>query len=126
MADKKTILLIDDDAEILALLRLQLKKEGYEVQVTTHPSMVMRLVQADRPDLIVCDINMEERSGGEVARLLAADSTTRNIPFLFLSSLVEESEIDEEGKVGEFAMMSKSAPREEILSRIARMLNEGP
>jgi len=122
MAEKKKVLLVDDDPEILALLRLQLQQAGREVVVTTHPLMVPRLVREHRRDLIVCDINMDELSGGDVARDLAADETTRDIPFLFLSALVTDSEVDEEGNVGEFAMISKSAPREAILARISSML----
>ena len=121
----KKILLVDDDAEILALLRLHLQKEGHEVVITTHPSMVPRLVREEKPDLIVCDINMEERSGGEVARDLAGDAATRSIPFLFLSSLVTEAESDADGHIGEFAMISKSAPRTKILARISSLLSEG-
>ena len=124
MANKK-ILLVDDDAEILALLRLQLQKDGRDVVITTHPSMVARLVREEKPDLIVCDINMEELSGGEVARELAGDDATRGIPFLFLSSLVTEAESDADGHIGEFAMISKSASRPKILARISSMLGEG-
>jgi CheY-like chemotaxis protein len=125
MADKKKVLLVDDDAEILALLRLLLQNAGHEVVVTTHPSMVLRLVHEESPDLIVCDINMDERTGGEVVADLAGDPQGKEIPFLFLSSLVKEEEIDADGRVGGLAMISKSAPREKILERIGSMLSGG-
>ena len=122
MAEKKTVLLVDDDADILLLLKHGLEKQGRNVVVTRHPSMVLRLVKESAPDLIVCDIKMDERSGDQVALDLASHATANKIPFVFLSSTVPESAIGTDGTVNGVWMLSKDAPKEQILARISELL----
>ena len=123
MAERKKILLVDDDPDILVLLEAKLKSHlDCDVVSTTHPSKVLQLTADEAPDLIVCDIDMDERPGGRVAIDLAGDDAGREVPFLFLSSLVKDHEVDEEGMVDGVWTMSKSSPMEEILARISRIL----
>jgi CheY-like chemotaxis protein len=122
MSEKKTVLLIDDDADILTLLKHGLEKQGRNVVVTRHPSMVLRLVKETKPDLIVCDIRMDERSGDQVALDLAGHASANRIPFVFLSSTVRPDEIQADGTVNGIWMMSKATPKELILARIAELL----
>jgi CheY-like chemotaxis protein len=122
MAEKKTVLLVDDDADILLLLKHGLEKQGRNVVVTRHPSMVLRLVKESAPDLIVCDIKMDERSGDQVALDLASHATANRIPFVFLSSTVPENAIGADGTVNGVWMLSKDSPKEQILARISELL----
>ena len=122
MTDKKTVLLVDDDADILTLLKHGLEKQGRNVVVTRHPSMVLRLVKETSPDLIVCDIKMDERSGDQVALDLAGHATANKIPFVFLSSTVPESVIGADGTVNGVWMMSKASTKEQIFERINQLL----
>ena len=122
MPDKKTVLLVDDDADILTLLKHGLEKQGRNVVVTRHPSMVLRLVKETAPDLIVCDIKMDERSGDQVALDLAGHATANKIPFVFLSSTVPTTAIGADGTVNGVWMLSKDAPKEQILARISELL----
>lgn len=122
MGEKKTVLLVDDDADILVLLKHGLEKQGRNVVVTRHPSMVLRLVKESSPDLIVCDIKMDERSGDQVALDLAHHATANKIPFVFLSSTVPPSAVGADGTVNGVWMMSKDAPKEQILARISELL----
>ena len=122
MPDKKTVLLVDDDADILTLLKHGLEKQGRNVVVTRHPSMVLRLVKENAPDLIVCDIKMDERSGDQVVLDLAKHATASKIPFVFLSSTVSESEVGEDGTVNGVWMMSKASTKEQIFDRINQLL----
>ena len=124
MADRKKVLLVDDDPDILLLLKHGLEKQGRDVVVTRHPSMVLRLVKEESPDLIVCDIRMDERSGDQVVRDLAMSANASRIPFMFLSSTVRDDEVQEDGTVNGVWMMSKAAPRDEILARISQLLGD--
>lgn len=120
--EKKTVLLIDDDADVLLLLKHGLEKQGRNVVVTRHPSMVLRLVKETAPDLIVCDIKMDERSGDKVALDLAGHASAHRIPFVFLSSTIAPSEVRADGTVNGVWMMSKATPKEQILARISELL----
>lgn len=122
MPGKKTVLLVDDDADILMLLKHGLEKQGRNVVVTRHPSMVLRLVKETAPDLIVCDIRMDERSGDQVALDLAGNATAAKIPFIFLSSTVAENEVGQDGTVNGVWMMSKASTKEQIFDRINQVL----
>lgn len=122
MPGKKTVLLVDDDADILTLLKHGLEKQGRNVVVTRHPSMVLRLVKETAPDLIVCDIRMDERSGDQVALDLAGNAKAAKIPFIFLSSTVAEDEIGQDGTVNGVWMMSKASTKEQIFDRINQLL----
>jgi two-component system, OmpR family, alkaline phosphatase synthesis response regulator PhoP len=86
------ILLVDDEKDILDMLKYNLEKEGYEV-LTAHDGK-KGLDQAQKhPDVIVLDTMMPEMDGREVCRHLKNDKTTANIPVLFLTA--KGSEIDE-------------------------------
>ena len=84
--------------------------------------MVLRLVKETSPDLIVCDIAMDERSGDKVALDLAANASANKIPFVFLSSTVSESEVGPDGTVNGVWMMSKASTKEQIFDRINQLL----
>jgi CheY-like chemotaxis protein len=122
MSRQKTVLLVDDDADILTLLKHGLEKQGRNVVITRHPSMVLRLVKETAPDLIVCDIRMDERSGDQVALDLAANANASKIPFIFLSSTVAENEVGPDGTVNGVWMMSKASTKEQIFDRINQLL----
>lgn len=121
---RKKVLLVDDDRDILLLLKNRLEKAGYDVIVTAHPSAVVRIVHEDPPDLILCDIDMEERPGSEVAADLASDETGRKIPLVFLSSLVTPGDVDADGNVGGLRMISKATPIDRIVDRVREILRE--
>ena len=119
----KKVLLVDDDADILTLLKRGLEMQGRQVVITRHPSMVLRLVKEEQPDLIVCDVRMDERSGDQVVRDLATSDTASKIPFVFLTSTVPDESVGDDGTVNGVWMLSKGAPKEEILARIAQILD---
>ncbi len=124
MADVKKILWVDDDDTILDVFKLKLEKTGrFEVTITTDGSRVVPLAQEIKPDLIVTDIKMPFVDGADVANLLKKTEATKNIPLLFLSSLVSKKEMDATGGyIGGRHMASKNASVDEIIAKIDSML----
>ncbi len=61
---KNVILIIDDDADILEMLRLVLEKNGYQVEAAANAEEGLRLYMADAPDLVIVDLMMEEVDSG--------------------------------------------------------------
>ena len=89
---RKRILVVDDEKDILELLKYNLEKEGYDV--LTAGTGRRALDQALRtPDLIVLDVMMPEMDGWEVCRQLKRDDRTSSIPVIFLTA--KGAEIDE-------------------------------
>ena len=83
------ILVVDDTAENLTVLRQILTEQGYRVRPALSGEVALKAVQAEPPDLILLDILMPEMDGYEVCRKLKADEKFRHIPVLFISALGE-------------------------------------
>jgi len=88
---KKTILVVDDDANIRQLLRQQLETEGYNIVEAKDGLEAIAFVKKAAPDLIILDVMMPEMSGFDVAAVLKNDPKTMGIPIIILS-IVEDRE----------------------------------
>jgi two-component system alkaline phosphatase synthesis response regulator PhoP len=89
---KKTILVVDDESDILEMLRYNLQREGFAVQTARDGKSALEEVRK-KPNLILLDIMMPEMDGWEVCKRLKADRQTAGIPVLFLTA--KGTEIDE-------------------------------
>jgi len=87
---KTRILVVDDEKDLVNLLRYNLDKEGFEVDCAYHGSTVQARVQASRPDLIILDLMLPDRSGYDICRDLKADVNTRSIPIIMLTARSSE------------------------------------
>jgi CheY-like chemotaxis protein len=118
MSERKKLMLIDDDAAVVNYLVNKLSRM-YEVVSTTNPAQAVALARAEQPDVILCDIDMPDVSGGDVAAALAQDAVTAAIPLIYLTALVSPEEAkDLGGQVGGRPGVSKRAPLSELVSRI--------
>jgi two-component system alkaline phosphatase synthesis response regulator PhoP len=88
----QTLLLADDERDIIDLLRYNLEKEGYDILTAKNGKEA--LAQAKKnPDLILLDVMMPEVNGHDVIRTLKADPATQSIPVILLTA--RTSELDE-------------------------------
>ena len=90
---KKQILVVDDEEDILELVRFNLLKEGYEVICATTGEKAVEITRSELPDLIVLDLMLPGMDGLEVAKFLKNDPETQNIPIVMLTAKGEESDI---------------------------------
>ncbi len=88
----KSILIVDDEPDIIRLLKYNLEKEGFSVLVANDGVKAIELA-AEHPDLIVLDVMMPKMDGWEVVRRLRRDKRTADIPVIFLTA--KASEMDE-------------------------------
>ncbi len=88
----KTILVVDDERDILDLLKYNLQKEGYTVHTAQDGKRALEQAQKS-PDLIVLDVMMPEMDGLEVCRELKRRDLTSSIPIIFLTA--KGTEVDE-------------------------------
>ena len=91
--EKRRILIADDNANDLSVLRKMLAQAGYEVITASDGRDAFRLALENRPDLIILDVFMPEMSGGLVRLSLKEAAETSEIPVIFLSRLFSEQEI---------------------------------
>lgn len=89
----KTILVVDDEPDIVELISYNLKKEMFNVLTASNGAEALSVAKKQRPDAVVLDIMMPEMDGFEVCRAFRSDPTTASLPILFLTA--KAGEIDE-------------------------------
>jgi putative two-component system response regulator len=86
------ILLVDDNTTNLQLLHETLDGQGYKLLIAKSGKTALAITQKAKPSLILLDIMMPEMDGYEVCRRLKADESTRQIPVIFITALVDEED----------------------------------
>jgi DNA-binding response OmpR family regulator len=85
MSQKRRILVVDDDAPIVTLMRSLLREFGFEPLTATSGESALSTARAEMPDLILLDKNMPGMSGDEVIRAMRGEPTLETVPILILS-----------------------------------------
>jgi DNA-binding response OmpR family regulator len=82
----KRILCVEDDPEMIDLMRLILSRRGFEVKGAAGGTEGLRLVRQELPDLVLLDLMMPDMDGWEVYQQMKADEKTRNIPVIVVTA----------------------------------------
>ena len=90
---QKTILVVDDEQDIVDLISYNLSKEGYEVATASNGTDAVELAQRMRPDLVILDIMLPGLDGFEVCRTLRQDPSMQSTAIVFLTA--KAGEIDQ-------------------------------
>jgi DNA-binding response OmpR family regulator len=91
--DQRSILIIEDDPDIIELLRFNLERERYVIRVCRSGEEGVEAARTDRPSLIVLDLGLPGIQGLEVCRILKQTASTKAIPIIMLTARTEESDI---------------------------------
>jgi DNA-binding response OmpR family regulator len=83
---RETVLVVDDEPDVVDLVRYNLRKAGFETLEAGTGAEALALARSHHPDLIVLDVMLPERSGFEVCKELRGDPETREIPVLMLTA----------------------------------------
>jgi DNA-binding response OmpR family regulator len=84
-----TVLVVDDEAPIRLLCRVNLEAENMKVLEAANGDTGLEMARAEHPDVVLLDVMMPGRSGWEVAEELLADDATSGIPIVFLTARAE-------------------------------------
>lgn len=119
---RKKILVIDDDSAVLDFLAAKLGA-AYEVIPTLSPQDALRLAREQKPDLILCDIDMPGLDGADVSKRLFDDESIRAIPFVYLTAIASPKDLGARGGyLGGRMAISKQLPADELLGRVRELL----
>ena len=119
--NKKKILIVDDEKDTLLVLEKQLTTAGYAVVTANSGTQALLLAESEQPDIIVLDIQMPGMDGGEVAFRLKQNSITREIPVVYSTCLLSESE---DCGHGGNVMLAKSKDTKELIAVIDKVLSK--
>jgi two-component system OmpR family response regulator len=119
MTTEKTILLVDDDPNILQVAGFAVAKAGYRTVTAKNGKQALELFHAEQPDLIVLDIVMPELDGVGVCRQIRSES---NVPVIFLSSMDDEVDRIVGLELGADDYLTKPFSPRELVARIKAVL----
>jgi CheY-like chemotaxis protein len=117
------ILVIDDDIISQNMLRSTLTQAGYSVIFASNGNEGLKKAVEELPGLIILDIMMPGMDGGEVASILKEDPKTKDIPIIFLSSLVENEQSKSCG-LNRISFLAKPYNRDSLLNEIKKCSSE--
>jgi CheY-like chemotaxis protein len=114
----KSILVADDDPDILNIVSVSLETQGYTVYKALNGREAVDLARSVKPDLILLDMMMPVMSGYEAVAELRADKSTRTIPIIGLSAKAMSADIERAGAAGIDGYITKPFRIAQVLSAI--------
>jgi len=119
---KPQILVVDDDREIIRLLRASLEQAGYQVFVAYDGEMALHMLRRERLDLVVLDLMLPDRDGWDVTRVMRNDASLADIPIIMLTARVEHYDRIVGLELGADDYVTKPFHPGELLARIRAVL----
>jgi len=114
-------MVIDDDMDMLKMLEAVLTLDGFSVTICQDPEEGLEVARSEKPDLLLLDMMMPEKSGLDVMMEIRSDPETRHIPILFLSAVGDEAVVVRALK-GADDYVIKPFKTLELVARITKIL----
>lgn len=122
MSHKKRILLIEDEEDIAALIKLQAEVSGYKLHVEVDGINGYRAIEREKPDLVILDIMLPGQNGFDVCRKMKANAELRNVPVIILTAKREELDMVLGLELGADDYVAKPFSPKVLFSRIKAVL----
>jgi DNA-binding NarL/FixJ family response regulator len=122
--DRKRLLLIDDDPNLILLVKDYLEFRGYEVLTADNGKEALNLLSQNLPDMIICDIMMPEMDGYALIENVRQDRRTSWIPVLFLSARGQSQDRIKGLNLGADVYMVKPFEPEELVAQVESSLKQ--
>ena len=122
MADKKRIMIVDDETDLVETLTYRLEASDYEVLTAYDGQQGLDKVRAERPDIILLDVMMPKLDGYHVCRLLKSDEEFKNIPIIMLTARGQEQDIKKGKDCGADDYLTKPFESAQLLDKIIKHL----
>ncbi len=116
------ILVVEDDRNIVRLLRAYLEQAGYQVFVAYDGETALHIIRHDRPDLVLLDLSLPDRDGWDVTRIVRGDSNLANTPIVMLTARVEDQDKVVGLELGADDYVTKPFNPREVVARIRAVL----
>jgi len=121
----KKILVVDDEAVLTKMVKLNLERTGhYEVRTENEGSKALQAAREFKPDLIFMDVMMPDMAGDEVIAEIREDANLAAIPYVFMTAIVTKAETEDLGNnIGGNEFLAKPVKTEELIATIERILD---
>lgn len=117
---KKKILIIDDEEHFCSLVKKNVEQAGeFEVYIATNADHGIALAKMINPDLILLDVVMPEKDGGDVVSSLSQDKSIKDIPIVFVTAMLREGESSPQTRFPKgYPFLSKTVTLGELIACI--------
>lgn len=120
----KTVLIADDEPNIVISLEFLLQREGYRVLVARDGEEALRTIAEQHPDLVLLDAMMPGKSGFEVCQAVREDATLQGTRILMLTAKGRATDVAKGMALGADAYMTKPFSTRELAARVAELLGQ--
>jgi len=118
----RRILIVDDEPNIVTLLEFLMRGSDYEVRVARNGEEALRRAESFRPDLVLLDVMMPQRSGFEVCQKIRENPALRDVKIVMLTAKGRDLEKDRGLNLGANAYVTKPFSTKELMNTVRGML----
>jgi two-component system, OmpR family, alkaline phosphatase synthesis response regulator PhoP len=118
----KKILIVEDEHDVIKLLKYNLEKEGFKVNYTTDGSLVLAEIRRDEPDLVILDLMLPGLDGLEICRQIRRHEKYATLPLLMLTARSEEADRVVGLEMGADDYVTKPFSMRELIARVRALL----
>jgi CheY-like chemotaxis protein len=115
------ILVVDDQQDMVLMIKTILAKKGFEIETDLTGNLVEHLEETDYPDLIILDINLGNKNGGIICRDLKSRESTKHIPIIMVSSDLNLLNISRTSGAEDF--LAKPFKSKDLVYKVLSILN---
>lgn len=121
--DKNKIMLVDDNRDLVTVVKVTLENKGYSVQSAYNAKELFARLEEQKPDLIVLDVMMPQMDGLEVLKRLKSAQETSAIPVILLTAKFQYEDILNAYQLGADVYITKPFTSSQLLAEIRRVLS---
>jgi DNA-binding response OmpR family regulator len=126
MSDKSRILIVDDEADLVAVLRVGLEIEGFDVIEASDGEEGLRLAREQKPALMLLDLMLPKLDGYKVCRALKFDERYKSLPILILSARSGEQDRRLAMDMGADGFITKPYEMKDLVAKVKHKLGLPP
>ncbi|MCL4300864.1 MAG: response regulator transcription factor [Anaerolineae bacterium] len=116
------ILVVDDDPDIVRLVRAYLEKAGFQVLTAHNGETALHILRRDHPALLVLDLMLPDRDGWDITRLVRADASLANLPVIMLTARIDDADKIIGLELGADDYITKPFNPREVVARVRSVL----
>lgn len=122
MSSCQTILVVDDDKEIVRLVRAYLEKGGYNVLTAYNGEAGLHIIRSEQPALVVLDLMLPDRDGWDITRIMRSDPLLSETPILMLTARIDDTDKIVGLELGADDYVTKPFNPREVVARVRSVL----
>lgn len=124
MNGQKRILIVDDEEDILNVLKFRLEANNYEVLTASDGQEGLNKARTERPDLLILDLMLPKLDGYKVCRMLKFDESYKAIPIIMFTAKAQQKDEELGKEMGADAYIAKPFEPEILLEKIRQLLKK--